>query len=248
MSGTRILFMLLVSLFALNSTAQERMLFEGRVVNNDSLLENVFTRNITTGQSSISNNVGKFQIRAKAGDTLLFSHVGMEDHIKFLDSSDLIKGLLLIKMTARTNELEEVTVTDVSKINAVSLGIIPKEVKPLSVNERRLRTAGDFKWIHLLGILGGNLQIDPILNAINGRTKKLKQNILIEKKIRNIAILEGHRDYMKKSMNLSDQQLGRLISLAVEEEKVQLVIDSNNENQVQLFLLDTWLKFKQAEE
>lgn len=196
----------------------------------------------------MTNNYGEFLLRAEAGDTLLFSHVAMYDLIKFVDSNDVLKSPLLINMKSRTNELEEVTVTDVSRINAVSLGIIPKEIKSLTLNERRLQTAGDFKWIHLLGLLGGNLQVDPILNAINGRTKKLKRNILIEKKIQNIAILEGHRDYIKNSMDLTDQQMGRLISLAVEEEKIQLVIDSNNDGQVQIFLLDTWMKYKQPEE
>lgn len=245
---TRIFFTLIICLFALCSKAQERMQIEGRVVSKDSLVENVLAKNITTGKSSVTNSLGEFLLRAKAGDTLLFSHVGLNDHIKFVDSSDVTRSYLSIRMTGRKNELQEVTVTDVSEINAVSLGIIPKKIKPLTPNERRLQTAGDFKWIHLLGILGGNLQIDPILNAINGRTKKLKRNILIEKKIQNIAILEGQSDFMQNSMNLTEQQMGRLISLAVEEEKVQLVIDSNNEGQVQIFLIDTWLKYKQPEE
>ncbi|CAM4071146.1 hypothetical protein [Gillisia limnaea] len=248
MCRIRIFFTLLISLFTLYSTAQERTILEGRVVSDNILLENVYLKNISTGRSSTTNNNGEFLLSAKAGDTLLFSHVAMNDHIKLVDSNDVMKSPLLISMTSRNNELEEVRVTDVSRINAVSLGIIPKEIKTLTLNERRLQTAGDFKWIHLLGLLGGNLQVDPILNAINGRTKELKRNILIEKKIQNIAILEGHRDYIKNMMDLTDQQMGRLISLAAEEEKVQLVIDSKNESRVQIFLLDTWMKYKQAEE
>jgi hypothetical protein len=248
MCRIRIFFTLLISLFALYSTAQERTILEGRVVSDNILLENVYLKNISTGRSSTTNNNGEFLLSAKAGDTLLFSHVAMNDHIKLVDSNDVMKSPLLISMTSRNNELEEVTVTDVSRINAVSLGIIPKEIKTLSTNERRLQTAGDFKWIHLLRLLGGSLQVDPILNAINGRTKKLKRNILIEKKIQNIAILEGHRDYIQNSMDLTDQQMGRLIYLAVDEEEVQMVIDTKNDGRMQIFLLDTWIKFKQPEE
>ncbi|TXD93768.1 carboxypeptidase-like regulatory domain-containing protein [Gillisia hiemivivida] len=248
MYRTKIFFTLLISLFALCSTAQERTILEGRVVNIDSLLENVYLKNITTGRSTVTNLYGEFLLLAKAGDTLLFSHVAMYDLIKFVDSNDVKKSSLIINMKSSTNELEEVTVTDVSRINAVSLGIIPKEIKSLTLNERRLQTAGDFKWIHLLGLLVGNLQVDPILNAINGRTKKLKRNILIDKKIQNIAILEGHRDYIQNSMDLTDQQMGRLIYLAVDEEEVQMVIDTKNDGRMQIFLLDTWMKFKQPEE
>lgn len=214
----------------------------------DSLLENAYAKNISTGKSSVTNSLGEFQLPAKAGDTLVFSHVGLKDHIKFVDSNDEKNSFLSIIMSGQTNELDEVKVTGVSEINAVSLGIIPKEIKPLTMNERRLVTAGDFKWVHLLGLLGGNLQIDPILNAINGRTKQLKRNIQIEKKVQNIAILEGQRDFMQSTMNLDEQQMGRLISIAVEEERVQLIIDSNNDNRIQIFLINTWLKFKKPEE
>ena len=234
--------------FTLSATAQERVLLEGQVVSSDTLLENVHARNISTGRYSLTNSSGEFSILAKAGDTLLFSYVGMADLIRFVGSSDIQKKVLHIRMTQSTNELEEVNISDVREINAVSLGIIPKEIKTPTPYERRLQTAGDFKWIHLLGILGGSLQIDPILNAINGRTKKIKRNILVEKKIQNIAFLEGYTDYMKKSLELSDEEVRTLISLAVEESEVQLVIDSNNSDRVKFFLLDRWLKYQREQE
>lgn len=242
---TRIIFTLLLGLLTLQATAQDRTILEGRVVVYDTPLENVHAKNVSSGRSAITNNSGAFSINAKVGDTLLFSHVGMNDVIRFVYSDDIKYGTLLIPMTTLTSELDEVTVTDVSRINAVSMGIIPKEIPILTENERRLQTAGDFKWQHLLGILGGGLKIDPILNAINGRTKQLKRNILIENKVRNIGILEGQRDFMLHSMNLTDEQMGQLIAFAIEEEKVQLVINSKNEIQLQLFLMETWIKFKE---
>lgn len=247
MLTSRIIISLLLGLFALCATAQERTLLKGRVVIFDTPIESVHAKNLSSGKSTITNVSGEFLLSVQTGDTLLFSHVAMNDFIRFVYSDDIKKGTLLIPMNTLTNELEEVTVTDISKINAVSLGIIPKEIPIPTQNERRLQTAGDFKWHHLLGIIGG-LQIDPILNAINGRTKQLKRNILIENKIKNISTLEGQRDYMQQSMNLNDEQMGRLIAFAAEEEKVQLVINSKNEMQIQLFLLDTWMKFKEDKE
>ncbi len=35
---------------------------------------------------------------------------------------------------------------------------------------------------HLLALLGGSMPFDPVINAINGRTKRLKKQIKIEKK------------------------------------------------------------------
>lgn len=85
-------------------------------------------------------------------------------------------------MIPKSNELKEVIVTKRPEISAVSLGISPKGIKQYTPAERKLKTAGDFKPIHLLGLLGGSLEVDPILNAISGRTTMLKKELEIEKK------------------------------------------------------------------
>lgn len=240
-------FVLILGMLSLSNFAQERGEIRGRVSQNDSILENVVLRNVTTKSATLTNSKGYFSLKASVGDTLLFSRIGSADLIKILKDADVEKKLLEIKMKELINELQEVNIQNISEINAVSLGIIPKEIKPLTTNERRLQTAGDFKWIHLLGILAGNLQIDPILNAINGRTNELKRNVLIEQKLKNIAVLEGYTTYLHKEMKLTKEEAQRIISLAGEEESVQSVIDSNNPDRIKFHLLDTWIKYKQIE-
>ncbi len=238
-------FIIILGIFSLGTFAQEREEIRGRVSQNDSILENVVLRNVTTKRATVTDSKGYFSLEASVGDTLLFSQIGSADLIKILNKADVETELLEIKMKELINELPEVNIQNTREINAVSLGIIPKEIKPLTTNERRLQTAGDFKWIHLLGILGGNLQIDPILNAINGRTKELKRNVLIEQKLKNIAVLEGYTTYLQKEINLTKEEAQRIISLAGEEESAQQVIDSKNPDRIKFYLLDNWIKYKQ---
>lgn len=240
-------FIIILGMLSFSTFAQERGKIRGRVSQNDSILENVVLRNVTTKRTTVTDSKGYFSLKTSVGDTLLFSRIGSADLIKILNKADVETELLEIKMKELINELQEVNIQNTPEINAVSLGIIPKEIKTLTTNERRLQTAGDFKWIHLLGILGGNFQIDPILNAINGRTKQLKRNILIEQKLKNIAILEGYTTYLQEEMNLSKEEAQRIISFAGEEESVQQVIDSNNPDRIKFYLLDTWIKYKQPE-
>lgn len=235
----RIWLAIVLTLLPLLSISQNRELMEARVLNNKSILENVHIRNITTGESTHTNHNGTFLLQAQAGDTLVLTHVAMYDLISILETVKVSD----FRMEQRENELEEVSVSEVSEINALSLGIIQKEIKPLTTNERKLKTAGDFKWFHIFGILGGSLQIDPILNAINGRTKKLKRNIAVEKKVKNIAFLEGYTNYMRYDMGLSEDEMRKLIALAVEEREVQAVIDSGNDARIHFFLQDIWIKF-----
>ena len=232
---------------AFSSQAQERNLLHGQVVKSDSLVENVHVQNVSNQRFSVTNKEGFFSITANSGDTLVLSHVSSDDLISILEPADFEPDTLVIRLKDHANELEEVVLDEDSDINAVSLGIIPKKVEKLTVNERRLRTAGDFKPIQLLGIFGGSLPIDPILNAINGRTKKLKRNVAIEKTIWNMNFLQNnYSGYMMKNMEIPEEKIPGFINWVVEENGVQQVIDSRNENLIHFFLHDSWFRFRQA--
>lgn len=219
---------------------------QGIVRNQDSPLESVHIKNESSGKFSVSGENGIFQLNMKVEDTLVLSHVGMEDVIKFLTAEDLEKLPLVLMMTESSEELREVMIKENSEINAVNLGIIPKKIEKLSMNERRLRTAGDFKPIHLLGILGGSLQIDPILNAINGRTKKLKRNIEVEKMQRNIAFLEVHyKTYMEEFMELESGEIGLLIDYMLERPELERLVEQKNDAEIKLFLHDSWFQLSE---
>ena len=71
-------------------------------------------------------------------------------------------------------------------------GILSSPAKKYTKAERHLKTAGDFKPNLLvgLGILGGALPIDPIINAISGRTKMLKKEVLVEREESLLATLK----------------------------------------------------------
>lgn len=243
-------YYILIGLFLsfLGLKAQERQPLNGVILNYDTPLENVHIKNVTTGKYALSNSKGEFSLNSGTKDTLLISHVSMMDVVKFLSEADVAQDPLIINMVNFANELKEITIQD-SGIDAVSEGIIPKKIEKLSVNERRLEVAGDFKFVHLLSILGGSLQIDPILNAINGRTKKLKKNLVIEKKGENIALLEySYKDYMLEDMGLNEEDAAKLITFCVEEESLQNAINSKNEGRVHLFLIESWEKYKKLQQ
>ncbi len=215
------------------------------VKSQDSLLSNVHVKNVSSGKFSVSQANGEFYLNLKTGDTLVLSHVGMKDLIRFIKPEDLEVDEVVFLMVENPMELEEVIVNETSEINAVSLGIIPKKIKKLSINEKRLKTAGDFKPIHLLGILGGSLALDPILNAINGRTKKLKRNIEIEKDQKNIVFIETHyKPYMEKTMELTQQEIALLINFMLERKELRPLLEVKNDAQMKLFLHDSWILLK----
>lgn len=229
--------------------AQDRTPLNGVVLYLDASLENVHLKNVSTSKYALTNAQGEFSLNTRVGDTLLITHVSMIDVVKFITVGDVAQDPLVINMVNFSNELKEVRLNQYSNINAVSEGIISKKIPVLSTNERRLQTAGDFKFVHLLSILGGSLQIDPILNAINGRTKKLKRNISIEKQIEHISILEhGYHQFMSESMGLSEEEIQHLINFSIEAESLQNILNTKNEGRIQLFLIDRWNQYEALKE
>lgn len=219
---------------------------EGNVSSRQVGLEDVHIQNITNMQFSVTTRTGNFRISLAAGDTLIFSHVSMKDLIKVVEQEEISVGKMAVVMLENDTELKEVVIDENEEISALSLGIITEEKERLTMNERRLETAGDFKWYHLFGLLGGSLQIDPILNAINGRTKDLKRNIEIEKKMERIGFLEGkYMDYMKENFKAPEGEIQQFLDHLVEQVSLTPVLNSENEEQMKFYLLDQWFRFRE---
>ena len=114
-------------------------------------------------------------------DLLVFSAVHLNYWRKSISANDIKNGRIEIVMTAKVSELQEVVVTEYTKINAQDLGIINYKPKEYTPAERKLRPTKMTKtdWI---GVLTGKIPLDPLLYWVTGRTKILKGELEIEKK------------------------------------------------------------------
>lgn len=172
----------------------QRVDVKGQIFAKDDV-EGIHILNKSSHTFTISNGKGEFSIPAQLNDTLTFSGVSYTSK-KVMVGKDMINSRsLTIYLTENVTALNEVVVgkiltgdlrTDLANsgversINFYDLGISGYAGKPKTQSERRLYTAGDFKPIHLLALLGGSLPLDPIFNAISGRTKLLKHRVHLE--------------------------------------------------------------------
>lgn len=222
--------------------SQERQPLRGEVTSEDIKLENVHVKNITSRKYTVTNAEGIFYLSSKAGDTLVLSHVGMEDLIKFVSKRDMGSELFFLQMTPASSELDEVLIRDEHEINAVSLGIIPKKIEKIPQQQRKLKAAGEFK--PTFGMLT-SIPLEPILNAITGRTKRLKKNVEVEHKLSNKAFLQdNYTKFMQEELELSEMEIVHFINYLIEDTSVQAVIESKNEDQMYFFLHDHWIKYQ----
>ncbi len=184
----------LCCLFFINIFWAQTIEIKGIVIA-ESDVENIHVINKTSNQFTTTNSLGGFMIQAKVFDTIVFSSVQYKLKAIVVTSKNIDEQTIKVHLVENINVLDQVLVgkiltgdldSDVNNSDAerpidfYDVGIPGYTGKPKTLNEKRLQTAGDFKPIDLLSILTGSLAIDPILNAISGRTKKLKERVRVE--------------------------------------------------------------------
>ncbi|WP_224484895.1 hypothetical protein [Robertkochia aurantiaca] len=210
-------FYFIIIFLLLQQLRAQELPFSGTVTNGADSIPSVHIENLRNGKYTISNEEGYFELPVKTGDSLRLTHVGYQPELLIVDNRISDGKPLMILMDENAIELPEVTLETYRSMNAVDLGIYQKLPEKLTPNERKLKTAGDFKWYHALGLLGGALAIDPILNKINGRTKNLKKRIAVDRAEALRSDLDTEfRDFIEGRLSLKNEWVDRFLYYTVE--------------------------------
>lgn len=156
----------------------------GRILEGEAGITNVHILNLSANDATISDAQGNFRIPAKVGDTVLLSAIRYQRKTFRVDAEMLRASLLSIELEPFVNELDEVVLypynltgdldqdlTNVpveEAVTASSLGLPNANAKVKTQSERKLfeATTGS-----------GLIPLNPVLNAISGRTRMLKRRL-----------------------------------------------------------------------
>lgn len=185
--------------FSLNLLCQNRQKeLKGKVISDSLDVEGVYIINKTLKESTITNKEGDFTIEAGINDTLVFSAVQFELKSVIITTEMYAQESLLIRLDTKVNKLDEIIVrpynlsgnlTNDMKgvktdgiVNGVTLGLPNATVKMPTQSQRRLieATSG-----------GAGIPLNPIINAITGYTKMLKNRVKLEKKEERLSETMG---------------------------------------------------------
>jgi len=183
---------LLLCFVLMGTTLSAQTLFtmqiEGRVYSDSGDVAATHVLNITSDKASITDIDGFFSILAKLNDTLVFSAIQYKRKTMVVTRSVLESKMLYVPLEDAITELDEVIVMpynltgdmtlDLDRmqiepvVTASTLGLPNAYVKIPTQAERELfaATANPF------------MSFDPLINAITGRTKMLKERIARNKK------------------------------------------------------------------
>lgn len=217
----------------------QRQFISGRVVSESYAIKGVLVVNLRAEREVKTDSLGMFSLQAIEGDTLIITDPGIKPRTIIVDDDFLKESQVIIVEVNDVFQLEEAVIEKDNRLTSEALGLVPKNQKKYTSQERKLYTAGDFKAINLLGLLGGQLAIDPIINALNGRTKMLKKTVAIEKKENALELLDGMftTEEISNNYKIPQEYVQGFFYYCVEDAEFSAAVKAKN-NTLAKFLLN----------
>ncbi len=239
---------LLLCFVLMGTTLSAQTLFtkqiEGRVYSESGDVAATHVLNITSDKASITDIDGFFSITAKLNDTLVFSAIQFKRKTMVVTRNVLESKLLYVPLEDAINELDEVIVMpynltgdmtlDLDRmviepvVTASTLGLPNAYIKPPTQAERELyaATANPF------------MSFDPLINAITGRTKMLKERIARNKKYsRTLRVRAFYADSLYgKELKIPEDNISDFMHFCEIDPDFQTVVDTHDQFKIWEFM------------
>lgn len=223
------------------ANAQTSKLLSGKIVVKDGNRNGVLVLNLVTEKEAISDFNGNFKIEAKVDDLLVFQNSNLEYLRKSIDETDFENEFIIVEMTKKNIQLDEIKIFNYSRMNAVSMGILSAPAKIYTPAQRKLKTATSLDPYFNAGSMAGfGMSLDPFFNAITGRTKMLKKFVAIESVQLRVQRLEQwfSDDYLINVLKINEKLLKGFLFYASEDARVIAGLRNKNQFLTSFALID----------
>lgn len=232
--------LLFLILLPLVSFCQEMV--KGKILN-ASDVEGIHIFNKTLQKYTITNEKGAFEIVARVNDTLVFSALQykLKTHVVYLE--DFIRPIEL-QLEEKVNELDEVFIrsalsgnllvdtknikTEQPAVTSESLKLPNAHVEKKVIEERRLYTATHG---------GGLLSVDMLINAISGKTKRLKKQLkLYKRSLLEDEVYSEFKDFIAFDFEIPEDKVYDFVFFAGNDPLFDSIVKTNNIEVILAFL------------
>lgn len=235
----------LVLFFATAAFAQDRKALNGKVLIGDIPGAGLFIINNKTGMETKTGADGTFSILAKDGDAVAV-YSNRTDVREFdITEKSFTENPYVMSVNYKAYELEEVEIDKYKNVNSESLGLVPKGSRKDTPAERKLKTAGEFKPIMFLGLLAGGMPVDPIINAITGRTKMLKKALATERKEALIEKIYGlyTEEEIATGFSIPKEYVNGFVFHIVEDADLAAALKADNTDRIKFLMAGLAVKY-----
>lgn len=227
-----------ICMYGLVCNAQGRKLLKIKVYKN--ILE-------VTDVASIGNmntkEEGKIEehhmiLKVKAGDQLVVTAPDCELTNYEVTPEDILNHNIKIHLKTGVVVLDEVEVTH---FNTPSL--INDDVKKYTKGERKLKAASEGKYgkaiVKFLTLQDElKLPLDPLINVISGRTKRLKKELKIEQKQHLVTFInENYDEFIAANIVTNKEEVNAFIYYIVEQPDADAILNIKSRAKAAFFFL-----------
>lgn len=228
------------------SVAFSQNVLKGKVVMDSPALNRVYIANYSNKNEAVADNQGYFKILAEPKDTLVISGINIKGKQIVLKASDFSEDLFFVKLKLMPYVLDEVIVQNYPHINAVDLGIIPKDVKVYTPAERKLKVANGLGLNgNTDGSTGGSFSLDPLFNALSGRTAMLKKELEVEKKEKLQRRLEQSfsEKFYTETLHLPAEYIKGFVIYVLDDENITKLVNVKKTKLVENLLKEKVMRY-----
>ena len=222
------------------------IVIKGKLLSEENSTSGIDIVNLVSEKSTRSDGAGEFTIAVNLGDLLVISGRNFEYKRYIIEEDDLLKGFVAISLMSKAIELDETLVYSRAQLEAMAEGLTSHKIKRYTPAESKLKTAGDFKPIHLLGLLGGSLEIDPIINAITGKTARMKDELKVEQREVRMEFFEKEmgKDYFTNQLSIADADFQSFMFFIADDVKTFDLLKAKDKNRARFEFSKAAVKFK----
>ena len=173
------LFIVFLFSISFSIDAQQRMPLKGRIVADSLNGAAINIVNLSSKTGTTNNTSGEFEIEVKVTDTLLFSSVQYEIREVIISEEILSESLLSVPLIDRVNQLEEVSISNISLSGDLNNDLadipvfdqgavgfkLPNKPKPTLI-QRKISSAAGSPLLYLINTLNGRLKMLKKAQAI----------------------------------------------------------------------------------
>lgn len=238
MKNNFFLLLLFISQFAF-SQAKEKLL-TGKINTVQLAPEGVEIINMRTQKIVKSNATGQFKIYASSRDVLVFSSQNFEDGKKTITSEEFSAGKFEISLIPKVTQLDEVEVKKGEKL-------VNSEVfdgaKEYTVAERRLRAGTQPTRLNQ----GLEISNDAIINAISGKSKRLRKELAVERKESYMEQIEETypQEYYTENLGIDKEYVEGFKFFIVEDDAFIKSLDKKNKLSMDATILELAQEYNQ---
>lgn len=212
--------------------SQEGKIIYGKIIVKDAMVTDIHVINLTNDKETLTNNKGEFSILVRPDDLLVFSAGHLDYMRKIVEQDHYDSASLIIEMTSKINQLEEVEIKNYSSVNAVALGILSKPAKAYTPAERRLYGAT-------------SSPLDALINLLSGRTKMLEKGVEIEKREFLLEQLEGlyTDEFYLQDLGIEKDKIKGFHYYLVEDSRFSEALEAKNKTLATFLIIEIATKY-----